>query len=60
MVTEHTTTRRSPLRQPPTLEEVAKAAGVSRSTASRAINGGLNGKEDRDKFWRTAKSVLGC
>lgn len=41
MVTERTTTRRTPLRQPPTLEEVAKAAGVSRSTASRAINGGL-------------------
>lgn len=36
-----TTTRRSVVRQPPTLEEVARAAGVSRSTASRAINGGL-------------------
>jgi DNA-binding LacI/PurR family transcriptional regulator len=26
---------------PPTLDDVAQAAGVSRSTASRAINGGL-------------------
>lgn len=40
-MTDSTTTRRAPLRQPPTLEEVARAAGVSRSTASRAINGGL-------------------
>lgn len=30
-----------PLRHAPTLEEVAERAGVSRSTASRAINGGL-------------------
>jgi DNA-binding LacI/PurR family transcriptional regulator len=30
-----------PLRSVPTLEEVAERAGVSRSTASRAINGGL-------------------
>src|SRR5665647_3329976 len=37
------TLRRPPLDVPraPTLEEVAKQAGVSRSTASRAINGGL-------------------
>ena len=37
------TVRRPPLDVPyaPTLEEVAKQAGVSRSTASRAINGGL-------------------
>ena len=37
------TVRRPPLDIPhaPTLEEVAKQAGVSRSTASRAINGGL-------------------
>lgn len=37
------TLRRPPLDVPhaPTLEEVAQQAGVSRSTASRAINGGL-------------------
>ncbi|MGO2043604.1 MAG: LacI family DNA-binding transcriptional regulator, partial [Cellulosimicrobium funkei] len=29
------------LRSAPTLDEVAQTAGVSRSTASRAINGGL-------------------
>lgn len=27
---------------------------------TRAINGGYNGKADRDMFWRRAKSVLGC
>ena len=33
-------TRDQPRRDVPTLEEVAALAGVSRSTASRAINGG--------------------
>lgn len=27
---------------------------------TRRINGGYNGKADRDKYWRQAKSVLGC
>jgi len=27
---------------------------------TRRINGGYNGKADRDQFWRRAKSVLGC
>lgn len=29
-------------------------------TITRRINGGLNGKADRDQYWRRAKSVLGC
>jgi predicted chitinase len=29
-------------------------------TITRRINGGLNGKADRDQYWRKAKSVLGC
>lgn len=46
-MTADTQPRRGPggraagLRHAPTLEEVARRAGVSRSTASRAINGGL-------------------
>ncbi|NYE36477.1 DNA-binding LacI/PurR family transcriptional regulator [Nocardioides cavernae] len=35
-----TTPRTSPLSGSPTLDEVARVAGVSRATASRAINGG--------------------
>jgi len=27
---------------------------------TRRINGGYNGKADRDQFWRKARSVLGC
>jgi predicted chitinase len=27
---------------------------------TRRINGGYNGKADRDQYWRKAKSVLGC
>eukprot|EP01017_Pseudomicrothorax_dubius_P000249 TRINITY_DN0_c1417_g1_i6.p3 TRINITY_DN0_c1417_g1~~TRINITY_DN0_c1417_g1_i6.p3 ORF type:complete len:149 (+),score=49.65 TRINITY_DN0_c1417_g1_i6:23-469(+) len=27
---------------------------------TRLINGGYNGKADRDQLWRKAKSVLGC
>jgi len=38
---EHGATGRSP-----TLEDVAAAAGVSRSTASRAINGGMRVSAD--------------
>jgi predicted chitinase len=29
-------------------------------TITRRINGGTNGKADRDQYWRKAKSVLGC
>jgi predicted chitinase len=29
-------------------------------TITRRINGGTNGKADRDQFWRKAKSALGC
>lgn len=36
----HRGVRPEPARPSPTLEDLAKAAGVSRSTASRAINGG--------------------
>ena len=35
-----------PVGRPPTLEDVAAAAGVSRSTASRAINGGMRVSPD--------------
>lgn len=29
-------------------------------TITRRINGGLNGKADRDSLWRQAKQVLSC
>jgi len=33
---------------------------ASFDTITKRINGGFNGKADRDKYWRRAKGVLGC
>lgn len=44
---------------PPTLDEVAAVAGVSRSTASRAINGGLRVSPAAQTAVDTAAKVLG-
>lgn len=44
---------------PPTLDEVAAAAGVSRSTASRAINGGLRVSPEAQKSVDAAAKRLG-
>lgn len=43
----------------PTLDEVAKAAGVSRATASRAINGGLRVSPQAQRAVDTAVKRLG-
>lgn len=44
---------------PPTLDEVAAAAGVSRSTASRAINGGLRVSPEAQASVDAAAKLLG-
>ncbi len=44
---------------PPTLDEVAAAAGVSRSTASRALNGGLRVSPAAQSAVDAAAKVLG-
>src|SRR5690606_15904921 len=47
------------LRSAPTLDEVAQTAGVSRSTASRAINGGLKVSPEAQAAVDTAVAELG-
>lgn len=63
MTTQSAQARRAP-RGParlalPTLEQVAERAGVSRSTASRAINGGLRVSPDSQAAVDTAVAELG-
>lgn len=58
-MTVGTSAARSQSRPAPTLEEVAERAGVSRSTASRAINGGLRVSPEALASVEAAVSELG-
>lgn len=53
------TGRMTPASTAPTLDEVAQAAGVSRSTASRAINGGLRVSPEAQAAVDAAVAQLG-
>lgn len=58
-MTDHHTGTRRPSSSPPTLIEVARAAGVSRSTASRALNGEPRVSPETVEQVRRAAEALG-